>query len=116
MLITCPRCQTVFQLADEMLPADVSAVQVKCSHCHMVFSLPAVSRELENEELKTAEIDDVATDQFEPSLEIPEIFAAGDDMEGGGETPGMVDSDGSSAEKLQGDVPAADAPDLDAGD
>ena len=40
MLITCPRCQTVFQLADEMLPADDSSVKVKCSHCQTIFSLP----------------------------------------------------------------------------
>ncbi len=41
MLITCPRCQTVFQLADEILPADISSLKMRCARCQMVFSPPA---------------------------------------------------------------------------
>ncbi len=41
MLITCPRCQTVFQLADETLPADISSLKMRCTRCQMVFSPPA---------------------------------------------------------------------------
>jgi len=66
MLITCPRCQTVFQLADEMLPADDSSVKVKCSHCQTVFSLPEpVSPEVEFAQSETPA----------PSFEVPETLA-----------------------------------------
>ncbi|MCK4377857.1 MAG: zinc-ribbon domain-containing protein [Deltaproteobacteria bacterium] len=68
MLITCPRCQTVFQLADEMLPADASSVKVKCSHCQTVFSLPEpVPPEVEFEQAETS---------ASSSFEIPETPAA----------------------------------------
>ncbi|MBW1645317.1 MAG: zinc-ribbon domain-containing protein, partial [Deltaproteobacteria bacterium] len=33
MLITCPRCQTKFMLADELLPVGEEVVKVKCSRC-----------------------------------------------------------------------------------
>ncbi len=37
MLITCPRCQTKFMLADELLPAGGEPVKLKCSRCGQVF-------------------------------------------------------------------------------
>ncbi|MBN2889323.1 MAG: zinc-ribbon domain-containing protein [Deltaproteobacteria bacterium] len=43
MLITCPRCQTTFHLADERLPSAEHAM-VKCSRCKTVF--PLLSDEL----------------------------------------------------------------------
>ena len=43
MLITCPRCQTKFMLADELLPVGEEVVKVKCSRCGQVFAVPAVA-------------------------------------------------------------------------
>ena len=76
MLITCPRCQTVFQLADEMLPADASSVKVKCSHCQTIFSLPEpVLPEVEFEQLETSVIDEAAAEKPASSFEVPETPA-----------------------------------------
>ncbi|NIA19341.1 MAG: hypothetical protein GWP07_02750 [Xanthomonadaceae bacterium] len=63
MFITCPRCQTVFQLADEMLPAGASLVKVKCSHCQTVFSLP---------EPVPPEVEFVPAETSASSFEVPE--------------------------------------------
>ncbi len=76
MLITCPRCQTVFQLADEMLPADDSSVKVKCSHCQTVFSLPEpVSPEVEVEPAENSITDEAAAEKPASSFEVPETPA-----------------------------------------
>ncbi len=73
MLITCPRCQTVFQLVDEMLPADASSVKVKCSCCQAVFSLPEpASPGVEVEPVENSITDEAAAEKSDSSFEVPE--------------------------------------------
>ncbi|MBN2232519.1 MAG: zinc-ribbon domain-containing protein [Deltaproteobacteria bacterium] len=39
MLVTCPRCQSTYNLADGLLPAAGSLARVRCSRCGEVFSV-----------------------------------------------------------------------------
>jgi len=110
MLITCPRCQTVFRLADEMLPVDVSSVKVKCSHCQTVFSLPeTVLPEEQYEVPDPSVIDEVAEQKSDSSFEVPEIpateietdIAAETEEKDDGAEPEMHESDETPAEEQQ---------------
>ena len=105
MLITCPRCQTVFRLAAAMLPVDTSSVKVKCSHCQMVFSLP----EEQYEGQDSLVIDEEAEQKSDSSLEVPEIpateietdSAAESEEKDDGAEPEMHESDENPAAEQQ---------------
>ncbi|MEA3240135.1 MAG: zinc-ribbon domain-containing protein, partial [Pseudomonadota bacterium] len=123
MLITCPCCQTVFQLADEILPADASSVKVKCSHCQTVFSLPEpVPPEMEFEQSETSVIDEVAAEKSASSFEVPETPAVEIEADIAAETgakddqvePEMLEPGEVLAEEQQ-DVSGDDLAGLDAG-
>lgn len=77
MIVTCPNCETSYNLPDEKIPA--SGAKVKCSKCAHVFKveLPPASPEEEVEALLEDEKSDVGTDAGEAFDETFDDVAAG---------------------------------------
>ncbi len=108
MLITCPRCQTVFQLADEMLPADISSLKMRCARCQMVFSPPA--EEIVpptgpgGDDLPVEE--DLSTERLDFPSDIPASSSSG--SEGDEAAENELPEEGSVLEELDVQVPSVD--------
>ncbi|MEZ7198252.1 DUF3426 domain-containing protein [Pseudodesulfovibrio karagichevae] len=77
MIVTCPNCETSYNLPDEKIPA--SGAKVKCSKCAHVFKveLPPASPEEEVEALLEDEGSGVGTDAGEAFDETFDDVAAG---------------------------------------
>ena len=81
MIVTCPNCETSYNLPDEKIPA--GGAKVKCSKCAHVFKaeLPLATPEEEVEALLEDESPDVDTQAGEDFDETFDDMAAGTDEE-----------------------------------
>ncbi|MGE4421630.1 MAG: DUF3426 domain-containing protein [Pseudodesulfovibrio sp.] len=105
MIVTCPNCETSYNLPDEKIPA--SGAKVKCSKCAHVFKveLPPASPEEEVEALLEDEESGVGTDAGEAFDETFDDVAAGIADEASGE-PEAPASD--RADEVVEDMPDTD--------
>lgn len=106
MIVTCPNCQTRYNLPDDKVPA--SGAKVKCSKCAHVFKAehPPASPEEEVESLledDTSSADTQAGDDFEETFD--DVATDGADKEPEEEKPAEEpDTDGDAKE----DMPSMD--------
>ncbi|MBI9079583.1 MAG: zinc-ribbon domain-containing protein [Pseudodesulfovibrio sp.] len=115
MIVTCPNCQTRYNLPDDKIPA--GGAKVKCSKCSHVFKaeLPPTTPEEEVESLLEEESPATsaqAGDEFEETFD--EVASGGDDAGALEEEIASEDEPEPSAQEPVEESPKDDDPGLDA--